>query len=157
MKKEKDIIQKENVVRIYDNELLNMLNDEYSKLQGFVYNSRNAFLTEVLRLGIKVLKKQDDDNWALKNETTTLLDAIHEHTKRMNFFIKFSQPFIKTAYADSEINQMILSILLNYMIVKMDKTEKELFLNDLEKYANLREIFSDKKKELKKYYTYQTE
>ena len=43
MKKEKDIIQKENVVRIYDDELLNMLNDEYSKLQGFVYSSRNAF------------------------------------------------------------------------------------------------------------------
>ena len=114
-------------------------------------------MTEVLRLGIKVLKKQDDDNWALKNETTTLLDAIHEHTKRMNFFIKFSQPFIKTAYADGEINQMILSVLLNYMIVKMGPTEKEMFFKDLEKYANLREIFSDKKKELKKYYTYQTE
>ena len=157
MKKEKDIIKKENVVRIYDNELLNMLNDEYSKLQGFVYNSRNAFLNDVLKLGIKVLKKQNDDNWAIKNETTTLLDAIHEHTKRMNFFIKFSQPFIKTAYADCEINQMILSILLNYMIVKMDKTEKEMFFKDLEKYGNLRDVFVDKKQELKKYYTYQTE
>lgn len=92
----------------------------------------------------------------MKNETTTLLDAIHEHTKRMNFFIKFSQPFIKTAY-DCEINQMILSVLLNYMIVKMDKTEKEIFFKDLEKYANLRDVFLDKKKELKKYYTYQTE
>lgn len=157
MKKEKDKIGRDNVVRIYDNELLDNLNDEYTNLQEFMYSSKNAFLNDVLKLGVKVLKKQNDDNWAIKNETMTLLDAIHEHTKRMNFFIKFSQPFIKTAYADGEINQMILSILLNYMIVKMDKTEKELFLNNLEKYANLREIFSDKKKELKKYYTYQTE
>ena len=157
MKKEKDEIQRDNVVRIYDDELLNSLNDEYSNLQGIVYSSRNAFLNDVLKLGIRVLKKQNDDNWAIKNETTTLLDAIHEHTKRMNFFIKFSQPFIKTAYADCEINQMILSILLNYMIVKMDKTEKEMFFKDLEKYGNLRDVFVDKKKELKKYYTYQTE
>lgn len=157
MQKEKDIIQRDNVVRIYDDELLNMLNVEYSKMQGIVYSSRNAFLTDVLKLGIKVLKKQDDDNWAIKNETTTLLDAIHEHTKRMNFFIKFSQPFIKTAYADCEINQMILSVLLNYIIVKMGPTEKEMFFKDLEKYANLQEIFLDKKKEMKKYYTYQTE
>lgn len=157
MQKEKNIIQRDNVVRIYDDELLNMLNVEYSKMQGIVYSSRNAFLTDVLKLGIKVLKKQDDDNWAIKNETTTLLDAIHEHTKRMNFFIKFSQPFIKTAYADCEINQMILSVLLNYIIVKMGPTEKEMFFKDLEKYANLQEIFLDKKKEMKKYYTYQTE
>lgn len=157
MKKEKDEIQRDNVVRIYDDELLNSLNDEYSNLQGFMYSSKNAFLNDVLKLGIKVLKKQNDDNWAIKNETTTLLDAIHEHTKRMNFFIKFSQPFIKTAYADCEINQMILSVLLNYMIVKMNKTEKEIFFKDIEKYINLQDIFVDKKKELKKYYTYQTE
>ena len=157
MKKEKDEIQRDNVVRIYDDELLNSLNDEYSNLQGIVYSSRNVFFNDVLKFGIKVLKKQNDDNWAIKNETTTFLDAIHEHTKRMNFFIKFSQPFIKTAYADCEINQMILSILLNYMIVKMDKTEKEMFFKDLEKYGNLRDVFVDKKKELKKYYTYQTE
>lgn len=157
MKKEKDKIGRDNVVRIYDNELLDNLNDEYTNLQEFMYSSKNAFLNDVLKLGVKVLKKQNDDNWAIKNETMTLLDAIHEHTKRMNFFIKFSQPFIKTAYADCEINQMILSVLLNYMIAKMNKTEKEIFFKDLERYINLREIFSDKKKELKKYYTYQTE
>lgn len=157
MKKEKDKIGRDNVVRIYDNELLDNLNDEYTNLQGFMYSSKNAFLNDVLKLGVKVLKKQNDDNWAIKNETTTLLDAIHEHTKRMNFFIKFSQPFIKTAYADCEINQMILSVLLNYMIVKMNKTEKEMFFKDLEKYINLQDVFVEKKKELKKYYTYQTE
>ncbi|MGN0961004.1 MAG: hypothetical protein ACI4PF_02250 [Christensenellales bacterium] len=157
MKKEKDKIGRDNIVRIYDNELLDNLNDEYANLQGFMYSSKNVFLNDVLKLGVKVLKKQNDDNWAIKNETTTLLDAIHEHTKRMNFFIKFSQPFIKTAYADCEINQMILSVLLNYMIVKMNKTEKEMFFKDLEKYINLQDVFVEKKKELKKYYTYQTE
>lgn len=157
MKKEKIKIGRDNVVRIYDNELLENLNDEYANLQGFMYSSKNAFLNEILKLGVKVLKKQNDDNWAIKNETTTLLDAIHEHTKRMNFFIKFSQPFIKTAYADCEINQMILSVLLNYMIVKMNKIEKEIFFKDLEKYINLQDVFVEKKKDLKKYYTYQTE
>lgn len=157
MKKEKDKIGRDNVVRIYDNELLYNLNDEYANLHRFMYSSKNAFLSDVLKLGVKVLKKQNDDNWAIKNETTTLLDAIHEHTKRMNFFIKFSQPFIKTAYADCEINQMILSVLLNYMIVKMNKTEKEMFFKDLEKYINLQDVFVEKKKDLKKYYTYQTE
>lgn len=157
MKKEKDKIGRDNVVRIYDNELLYNLNDEYANLHRFMYSSKNAFLSDVLKLGVKVLKKQNDDNWAIKNETMTLLDAIHEHTKRMNFFIKFSQPFIKTAYADCEINQMILSVLLNYMIVKMNKTEKEMFFKDLEKYINLQDVFVEKKKDLKKYYTYQTE
>ena len=157
MSKRKDVIPKDNVLRIRDDELLAKLNEIYSKMQGVVYSSRNNFLVEVLRLGIEVWEKQQKDNWAIKNETTTLLDAIHEHTKRMNFFIKFSQPFIKTAYADCEVNQQMLSILYNYMLVKMDSTEKRLFLKDLEKYSELPQEFASEKKRKKDYYTYKTE
>ena len=80
----------------------------YDKMKDIVYQSKNAFFNDVVRIGIEVLEKQEKDNWAIKNEKQTLLDAIHEHTKRMNYFIKFSKPFIQTAYADSEINQQIL-------------------------------------------------
>ena len=33
-----------------------------------------------------------------------LLDAIHEHIKRMNYFIKFSEPFIQTTYAKNVVS-----------------------------------------------------
>lgn len=94
MKTEKIKIEKDNIVRIYNSDLLDILNDEYLKMQDIEHYSKNAFLNDVLRLGIKVLKKQNDDNWAIKNETTTLLEAIHEHTKTILFpfcpFLKYT-------------------------------------------------------------------
>lgn len=44
---------------------------------------------------LKVIQKQEKDNWAIQNEKQALLDAIHEHTKRMNYFIKFSKILIE--------------------------------------------------------------
>ena len=155
--KKVDKIQRDNLVRIYDNDLLNKLNEQYTFLQKGITISRNTFLNKILELGIDVYKKQEDDNWAIKNETTTLLDAIHEHTKRMNFFIKFSQPFIKTAYADCEINQKLLTAIYNYCIEKMDENEREEFLQDINKYVKLPDELYNEKQKLKEYYTYKTE
>ena len=155
--KKQDVIPKANVLRIGDAEMLAKLNEDYAKKRSTLDLSRNAYLNEVLSVGIDVITKQNKDDWAIKNETTTLLDAIHEHTKRMNFFVKFSQPFIKKSYANLEVIEQMLSVWFNYMVVKMDATEKRLFFQDLSKYAKLPEDFAEVKTELQKYYDYRTE
>ena len=86
-----------------------------------------------------------------------MLDAIHEHTKRMNYFIKFSKPFIQTAYANSEINQQILCILLNHLTRKMNKTEFDLFMKDIEKLKILPSDLAKLKRELRANYLYEFE
>ena len=155
--KKLDVIPKENVLRIMDENLLAKMNEDYASKQGMIYTSRNAYLNDVLRIGWEVIAKQRKDDWAIKNETTTLLDAIHEHTKRMNFFVKFSQPFIRKSYANLEVIEQMLSVWFNYMVVKMDKAEKRLFFQDLSKYAKLPDDFAELKAEMKKYYDYRTE
>ena len=157
MSKRKDVIPKDNVLRIRDDELLAKMNEDYAKKQDTIYTSRNAYLNDVLRVGLEVIAKQRKDDWAIKNETTTLLDAIHEHTKRMNFFVKFSQPFIRKSYANLEVIEQMLSVWFNYMVVKMDATEKRLFFESFSKYAKLPDDFAEVKSELQKYYDYRTE
>lgn len=153
----KNMITKENIVRIRDEKVLEKLNNVYDKYKDIVYTSKNNFLIDVIKLGVDVLEKQEKDNWAIKNEKQTLLDAIHEHTKRMNYFIKFSKPFIQTAYADSEINQQLLCILLNYLTRKMDKIEFDLFMKDIEKLKILPDDLTKLKKELRANYLYKVE
>lgn len=157
MKKKIDIIPTGNYIRITDEEVLAKLNEDYAKKQGDLYSSRNAYINRVLEVGIDVLTKQRKDDWAIKNETTILLDAIHEHTKRMNFFVKFSQPFIKKSYANLEINEKLLCVLFNYLIERMDEKEKKLLFANLKDYSILPEEFAEQKTQMQKYYDYKTE
>lgn len=150
-------INTDNLIRIKDEKVLTKLNEMYDKYKDVVYQSKNAFFNDVVRIGIEVFEKQEKDNWAIKNEKQTLLDAIHEHTKRMNYFIKFSKPFIQTAYADSEINQQILCILLNHLTRKMDKIEFDLFMKDIEKLKILPSDLAKLKRELRANYLYEVE
>lgn len=147
----------ENLIRIKDEKVIAKLNDMYDKMKGVMYSSKNAFFNDVVKVGIEVIEKQEKDNWAIKNEKQTLLDAIHEHTKRMNYFIKFSKPFIQTAYADSEINQQILCILLNHLTRKMNQTEFDLFMKDIEKLKILPSDLAKLKKDLRANYLYEVE
>ena len=41
----------------------------YDKMKDIVYQSKNAFFNDVLRIGIEVFEKQEKDNWAIKNES----------------------------------------------------------------------------------------
>lgn len=156
MNKKVYVIPKANVLRIFDDEVLAKLNEDYSKC-GDIFTSRNAYLNNVLKVGIDVIAKQRRDDWAIKNETTTLLDAIHEHTKRMNFFVKFSQPFIKKSYANLEINERLLCVMFNYLVKKMDEKEQKLFFQNLKDYSLLPEEFAEQKMQMQKYYEYRTE
>ena len=154
--KKVDVIPKSNVLRIFDDEVLARLNEDYSKC-GDIYTSRNSYLNNVLKVGIEVLTKQRKDDWVIKNETTILLDAIHEHTKRMNFFVKFSQPFIKKSYANLEINERLLCVMFNYLVERMDEKEQKLFFQNLKEYSILPEDFAEQKTQMQKYYDYKTE
>lgn len=156
MNKKVYIIPKANVLRIFDDEVLGKLNEDYSKC-GDIFTSRNAYLNYILNVGVDVIAKQRRDDWAIKNETTTLLDAIHEHTKRMNFFVKFSQPFIKKSYANLEINERLLCVMFNYLVDKMDEKEQKLFFQNLKDYSLLPEEFAEQKMQMQKYYDYRTE
>lgn len=157
MTKQVNEIGTENMVRIKDEKILALLNEMYDQYKEVVYLSKNAFLNDIIRIGIQVFAKQEKDNWAIKNEKQTILDTMHNHTKRMNYFIKFSKPFIQTAYADSEINQQLLCILLNQMVRKMSNAERELFLKELDNLKVLPDSLAKLKKQLRANYLYEVE
>lgn len=157
MTKQVNEIGTENMVRIKDEKILALLNEMYDQYKEVVYLSKNAFLNDIIRIGIQVFAKQEKDNWAIKNEKQTILDTMHNHTKRMNYFIKFSKPFIQTAYADSEINQQLLCILLNQMARKMSNAERELFLKELDNLKVLPDSLAKLKKQLRANYLYEVE
>lgn len=152
----KKLITKENNVRIKDEELISKLNVAFEKFD-IGDTSKNTFLVYLLKLGLNTYQKQWKDNWALKNETTTLLDAIHEHTKRMNFFIKFSKPFIEETYANNEINQLLLLRMYHKMLDKLSPAEKQEFKEVVEYYDKLPKEFEISKKKMIDYYRFKVE
>lgn len=106
----KQLLTKENIVRIKSDKLFDKLKEFYEKFYGGSGVSKNKFFNDVIETGIDVYEKHEKDNWAFKNEKQTILDAIHEHTKRMNYFIKFSKPFIKNTYANIEIMLELITL-----------------------------------------------
>ncbi len=80
-KQNKEIISN-NLIRIKDEKVVETLNEMYEKMKN-TYQSKNKFFNDIIKLGVQVLQKQEKDNWAIQNEKQTLLDAIHEHTKRI--------------------------------------------------------------------------
>ena len=154
----KQMLTKENLIRIKDEKVFNKLNEMYGKFYGDMQISKNKFFNDILKIGVEVFEKQEKDNWAFKNEKQTILDAIHEHTKRMNYFIKFSKPFIKNTYANVEILQEMLRQMYNYFLLKMDRTEKEYFENHFESYFNrLPNELEESKQRMFDYYDYEVE
>ena len=152
----KKLITKENNVRIKDDELISRLNTAFTKFD-IGDTSKNTFLVYLLKIGVATYEKQWKDNWAIKNETTTLLDAIHEHTKRMNFFIKFSKPFIEETYANNEINQTLLLRMYRNMLDKLSPEEKQAFKEVVEYYDKLPKEFEISKKKMIDYYRFKVE
>lgn len=150
------LITKENNVRIKDDELISRLNTAFTKFD-IGDTSKNTFLVYLLKIGVATYEKQWKDNWAIKNETTTLLDAIHEHTKRMNFFIKFSKPFIEETYANNEINQTLLLRMYRNMLEEMSPEERKAFNGFVENYDKLPREFELSKKKMIDYYRFKVE
>ena len=154
----KPLLTKENLIRIKDEKVFNKLNEMYGKFYSDIQKSKNKFFNDILKIGVEVFEKQEKNNWALKNEKQTILDDIHEHTKRMNYFIKFSKPFIKNTYANVEILQEMLRQIYNYFLLKMDRTEKEYFQNHFESYFNkLPNELEESKQRMFDYYDYEVE
>ena len=145
-------IKEENIIRIKDKALLENANKIYGEMRDIVYTSKNQFFVDMLRNGIQSFETQSKDRWELQHERQTLLDAIHEHTKRMNYFIKFSKPFIRSAYANGEITMQMLSILFNYYILKMDYIERKEFDKKYEGLKELPEDFEELEKQLREDY-----
>lgn len=76
----------------------------------------------------------------------------------MNYFIKFSKPFIKNTYANVEILQEMLRQMYNYFLLKMDRTEKEYFENHFESYFNrLSNELEESKQRMFDYYDHEVE
>ena len=158
MKNQNNAITKENLIRIKSEKVLCKLNEVYNKFYKPCNVSKNNFFNTVIKIGIDVLEKQENDNWTLKNEKQTLLDAIHEHTKRMNYFIKFSKPFIKNTYANEEVNQVMLRQMYNFLMFKMEENDKKIFNEHLESYFNkLPQKLVDSKEKMFAYYDYEVD
>ena len=150
-------IKKENIVRINNPKLLDKLNVVYEQTKETAYSSKNQFLQAMLKIGVEVFAKKEEDNWAIQHEKQTLFDAIHEHTKRMNYFIKFSKPFIKSTYANVEIVLQMLTVLFNYHYVKMDYIERDQNKKIYERLCKLDDEFIEKQQQLYDLYDYKVE
>ena len=103
-------IKEENIIRIKDKSLLEKANKIYGEMKDIVYTSKNQFFVDMLRNGIQSFETQSKNKWELQHERQILLDAIHEHTKRMNYFIKFSKPFIRSTYWQDNNANVVSSI-----------------------------------------------
>ena len=154
----KQLLTKENIVRIKSDKLFDKLKEFYEKFYGGSGVSKNKFFNDVIETRIDVYEKHEKDNWAFKNEKQTILDAIHEHTKRMNYFIKFSKPFIKNTYANIEIMLELITQMYNYMIFKMERSERKFFDENNEGFFNKLSCKLEKeKKKMFDYYDYEVE
>lgn len=156
MNKPNKEITRDNLIRINDEKVIDLLNEMFEKTKNRC-QSKNKFFNEIIKLGVQVLQKQEKDNWAIQNEKQTLLDAIHEHTKRTNYFIKFSKPFIQTTYANSEVNQQLMCVILNYFFSKMEVYEKNKFYKNLDLFKVLPKNFEEEKLNLKSDYLNEVE
>lgn len=67
----------------------------------------------------------------------------------MNYFIKFSKPFIQTTYANGEVNQQLMCGILNYYFSKMEIYEKNKFYKNLDLFKILPKNFEEEKYKLK--------
>lgn len=63
-----DVIPKENILRITDEDLLAKLNEDYAREQGTIYTSRNAYFNDVLKIGSDVIAKQILKDIGYKND-----------------------------------------------------------------------------------------
>lgn len=90
----KKVITKENNVRIKDGELISRLNTAFTKFD-IGDTSKNAFLVYLLKLGLNTYQKQWKDNWAIKNETTTIykqdIEMSENDIKKLPFDFSFKR------------------------------------------------------------------
>ena len=91
-------ITKENMIRIYDEDLLGRLNSFYERNKGLVI-SKNKIFVDLIELGLDLAEKKEKDRWAFYNDTQTVFESIKNLTKRLNIFLKFSEHFIEEIYA----------------------------------------------------------
>lgn len=134
---------------------------ETLEAEGYYYKNKSKYcfiyiipaLLFILFLVLTIIEAQKIVNIKTSNgiliEKQTLLDAIHEHTKRMNYFIKFSKPFIQTTYANSEVNQQLMCVILNYFFSNMEVYEKNKFYKNLDLFKILPKNFEEEKYKLK--------
>lgn len=100
-------ITQQNMIRIYDKELLKRLNAFYDKNKALVPH-KNKFLVNLIELGLGLAEKQEKDRWAFNNETKTMMESVQFLTKRLNIFLKFSEHFVEDIYANNQVNQDLI-------------------------------------------------
>lgn len=130
-------ITEQNMVRIYDKELLKKLNTFYGKNKAMMPH-KNKFLVNLIELGLGLAEKQEKDKWAYHNETKTITEGVQFLTKRLNIFLKFSEHFIEEIYADGQINQDMVCRIYNMLYEKAgDFTKEQLDEGDYDFLPNL--------------------
>ena len=155
MAKKTDKFESTNIVRIKDKRLLERLNGLYNKFKNDY--SKNKILNDILSSGVDVYEKVETDSWAFQHSRQTILDAIQEQTKRMNYFIKFSKPFIKSSYANGELAITLLLKICNYLTKDMSEDEKEFFMKYMLNDKILPDDYKDAKNRMFEAYDYQVD
>ncbi|MGN0961136.1 MAG: hypothetical protein ACI4PF_02920 [Christensenellales bacterium] len=138
-------ITKENMIRIYDEDLLKRLNLFYGRNKALTL-SKNKIFVDLIRLGLDLAEKEEKNRWAFHNETQTIFDSMKNLTKRLNIFLKFSEHFIEEIYAGGQINQDMLCRVYKMLYDKCsDFTKEELDYGD---YDFLPELLQEKNERL---------
>ncbi len=138
-------ITKENMIRIYDEELLKKLNAFYDKNKALIPH-KSKFLVDLIELGLGLAEKQEKDKWAFHNNTQTIMESVQYLSKRLNIFLKFSEHFIEEVYASGQINQDMLCRVYRLLYEDCgDFTKGQL---DGGEYDFLTELLQEKKEDL---------
>ena len=155
MSKKSDKFEVTNIVRIKDKTLFDKLNKLFDKYK--TWYSKNRILNEVLETGINVFEKLETDSWAFQHSRQTILDAMQEQTKRMNYFIKFSKPFIRSSYANGELAITLLLKICNYLTKDMSEDERQNFMKYMLNEKILPDDFKDAKDRMYEAYDYKVD
>lgn len=138
-------ITKENMIRIYDEDLLKRLNSFYER-NGALGLSKNKIFVDLIKLGLDLAEKEEKNRWAFQNETQTVFESIKNLTKRLNIFLKFSERFVEEIYAGGQTNQDMLCRVYKMLYDKCnDITKEELDYGD---YDFLPELLQEKNERL---------
>lgn len=138
-------ITRENMIRIYDEDLLKRLNSFYGRNKALTL-SKNKIFVDLIKLGLDLAEKEEKNRWAFHNETQTVFESIKNLTKRLNIFLKFSEHFIEEIYVSGQTNQDMLCRVYKMIYDKCgDFTKEELDYGD---YDFLPELLQEKNEKL---------
>lgn len=107
-------MQEQFTVRVYDSKLADKLVEVF-KANKDVYPTRNHFLVDCLKRGLKTIEQDLSGQKRLEN-FNELFEEIHSTADRLNNLIKLSEKNTKELVANLTVNQKLISCNYNMLL-----------------------------------------